>query len=704
MKDFTNIYNYFSEYSEEEVNEMLSELTDMERINVSLKFDKTGQNKMKEDIWGLEQIAIFHSVILPKMKKILAENRAKTLEFLKTTKVTTTKGSDLPEEKAKLEKIEETKTNEETKTKKRLNKRAKTIYDYFEGYSKEQINDAIAKLNDKGKELLKLRYGEDLENPRATKMSHSQYNYFYTVVVIKIKYLLAHPEEDFSQTGHKRNTKTIYDYFSGYTEEQIKNAVARLPIDYREIIKIKYGDNLDQSNNMKILSAAKDSQLYTKVIPQLKYLLEHPEEDLSQFYFLSRCKSLYTFFPGYSKKEIDAALSKLNEKDKEVIQLKFGQYLDYPQKSKDCTANIDTAFYIRVKNRIMFFLQNPEKKEIKEAHSIKTIYDYFLGYSKEQILDAVSKLPLKYKEILWVNFGKDLEHPQKKKDLPVKNYLLFYRTIKKSIEYLLEHPEEKIKEEEFIKKIEGRKKKTIYAYFDHYSEEQIDDAIRRLPKRYRDIIQIKFNYNLADSDNLEQLTGTQTNYFYRKVVPTMYFLLRNPKEDLSKERVRSKTTTLYSYFNNYSKEEVDYVVANLSEEYKDLLKSMFDENLALVVRGPKEITQNVLNLLKNKIHTMLIILRRKEEAQNKEENIKEYLIYNNLGELLMALTPVEALIISLKYGFRDNIFYTTEEIARILQISEEEIINIAKKAFIKYQQYLLTITKQPKLSLTNDNK
>ena len=74
--------------------------------------------------------------------------------------------------------------------KKRKAKKARTIYEYFNNYSKGEINRVISNLSDEEKRLLTLRYGEDLEAPTKTQISASEYTKFYTKLAPKMSELL----------------------------------------------------------------------------------------------------------------------------------------------------------------------------------------------------------------------------------------------------------------------------------------------------------------------------------------------------------------------------------------------------------------------------------------------------------------------------------------------------------------------------------
>lgn len=92
---------------------------------------------------------------------------------------------------------------EKQEYKKENNKMRKlqTIYQYFKDYTKEQIDAMLKKLTDEERELITLRYGEDLNNPVSTKLSEEQSMKFYSYLVPKMKRMLANP-------NHERKKRT----------------------------------------------------------------------------------------------------------------------------------------------------------------------------------------------------------------------------------------------------------------------------------------------------------------------------------------------------------------------------------------------------------------------------------------------------------------------------------------------------------------
>lgn len=99
---------------------------------------------------------------------------------------------EIKNELIRKELVEETKKERVGSIKhKNKSKNLKTIYEYFNDYSKEQVNLMLSKLTDEEKELIRLRYGDDLDNPITSENWTEEYSQkFYGRLVKKMKRLL----------------------------------------------------------------------------------------------------------------------------------------------------------------------------------------------------------------------------------------------------------------------------------------------------------------------------------------------------------------------------------------------------------------------------------------------------------------------------------------------------------------------------------
>lgn len=85
--------------------------------------------------------------------------------------------------------------SKENKPKKKNRKNLKTIYNYLKEYSREEIDTMLTKLSDEEHDLVRLRYGDDLDNPTTSETWGKNENVkFYGLLVPKMKRLLSNPE------------------------------------------------------------------------------------------------------------------------------------------------------------------------------------------------------------------------------------------------------------------------------------------------------------------------------------------------------------------------------------------------------------------------------------------------------------------------------------------------------------------------------
>ena len=85
--------------------------------------------------------------------------------------------------------------NTEPKKRKRKTrpKRKSTIYDSFKDYTKEQVNKMLTKLTEEERDLITLRFGDDLDNPTYCNLEGKTFDKFYGNLRPKMKRLLSDP-------------------------------------------------------------------------------------------------------------------------------------------------------------------------------------------------------------------------------------------------------------------------------------------------------------------------------------------------------------------------------------------------------------------------------------------------------------------------------------------------------------------------------
>ena len=211
-------------------------------------------------------------------------------------------------------------------------RRFKTIYEYFSEYTKIEVDEMIKKLSDDERELLRLRYS-DSEYYSASTMDYEQKAKFYGSLVPKMKRLLANVRgEKYGATGR---LKTIYELLNDYTREEIDEVIESLTDYERELLRLRYGDDLD--NPVSTISIKDRKIFYSHLIPRMKRLLAQardnkakiddkdrqdkvPEQSIDKSDYVNMLEMLKT--PTFSQ-----MLSILSVKEAIIVSLRFG-YVD----------------------------------------------------------------------------------------------------------------------------------------------------------------------------------------------------------------------------------------------------------------------------------------------------------------------------------------------------------------------------------------
>ena len=156
-------------------------------------------------------------------------------ELRKRTKVIVTPQPEIKKE----EEIQE-----ETKGEKPMSKKAKTIYEYFNTYSKEQIDKVISELTEEERQLVYKRYGNDLSNPIKTNLTTDEYKRFYGCIISKIKRKLNTKEKTTRRKTFKtdqapttlKTIQPIVEFNLEEKEEQVEEPITKE--DYLKMLEL----------------------------------------------------------------------------------------------------------------------------------------------------------------------------------------------------------------------------------------------------------------------------------------------------------------------------------------------------------------------------------------------------------------------------------------------------------------------------------
>jgi len=119
-------------------------------------------------------------------------------------------------------------------------KKLRTIYEYFNLYTKEQVDSMLEKLSEEERTLILLRYGDDLSNPVSVKLTKEETNKFYGYLVPKMKSLLANPNKEI-----KPRKKRVVVLQNEQTEKQQNSEIISQSSNIESMTKENYIKTLE---------------------------------------------------------------------------------------------------------------------------------------------------------------------------------------------------------------------------------------------------------------------------------------------------------------------------------------------------------------------------------------------------------------------------------------------------------------------------
>ena len=121
-------------------------------------------------------------------------------------------------------------------------------------------------------------------------------------------------------------------------------------------------------------------------------------------------------------------------------------------------------------------------------------------------------------------------------------------------------------------------------YIDSEIYRYIDELVKSLPDKKRNVIELYYGFNDNDKMTQEEI-GNKLNiskqYVNKILVESIEILKRKLISEgiieikSEKERKQASYKSIYEYFKDYSKEEIDYAISKLNNYYIELLKLKF---------------------------------------------------------------------------------------------------------------------------------
>ncbi len=272
-----------------------------------------------------------------------------------------------------------------------------TVYKIFYNYPKEEVEWALLKLTAEEYELMRLRYGDELNKPVSLIQLRSSINDYYQKLENKLNKIML--ENGISKTSSTFNDDSKEIISKNLTKEELL------------FIKLKYGEALDSDKPLK-LSESEIKSFFDIIIRKMRKLLKNK---------ILAPKNIYQCLKQYQKEDIDKILMGLTEEEQRIVKLSFEN--DNIKTERKLTVDEEEYFNKILLPNIKKLLeqeqlkkgcvnkmpienksvnkQEQNKREIKKrGKKPKSIYELFNAFSKEQIDEAVNILTLKEQEVV----------------------------------------------------------------------------------------------------------------------------------------------------------------------------------------------------------------------------------------------------------------------------------------------------------------
>ena len=300
------------------------------------------------------------------------------------------------------------------------------------------------------------------------------------------------------------------------------------------------------------------------------------------------------------------------------------------------------------------------------------------GITRERVRQIESKTFMKIRRSKHIKvLAEYMENPDKSLQ-NIEIYRERYReTGNPNKAFLKEDGRTKGKEEKEMAKLQ-----TIYQYFKDYTKEQVDAMLEKLSEEEKALITIRYGEDLNNPVS-GKLNKEQTDKFYGSLIPKMRRLLANP----NKERKPRKKVTRSS--NKESKQPITESLDKTSETVFEKPIVKISETTIVTSETQEEIKENNCDSIPVELDSSIPSANQNNHGNMTKDDclkILELLRTPTFNQMMSVLSVKESVIISLKLGYIDGKYFSTDSIAEFLGIEPQEIIDATRKVLLLYKE------------------
>lgn len=483
-----------------------------------------------------------------------------------------------------------------------------TIYIFFDGYPKEDVDAVIKDLNEYDKNILFLRYGKDLEHPvRSENWTEEHRNYFFNELIprmkikletlhitpVKVKHvfkkLVPIDEQKNRIKSPKKEEKpnkgtSLYAMYPEIKKEDLKLIVYHLDSTKKRALYLRHSETLNSYKYLSLVDFRKIEAKYNEAIVLLdKIALEYKKTLKEQIQFDEKNlellnqdekkaleiihgenydKTLPTFVLNKTEKELYAKALKLLKNGLQQVKSPKEEIITDKHLKKELPKKTCQSVE-EVQEKSCEKIKSPSKISSKKSKKeTKLIQNKFPDKTLEEIREAVKKLTKKQQEAIYARHGQDLDTYNEWSKEETKKYFGNYRYAIKNLNSIL-YENKQTKEET----------KLIQDKFSDKTLEEIKEAVKKLAKKQQEAIYARhgkeldtynkwnkeeakkytFNYHYAIK-NLNSILYEKNQTLDIKVIPEIETRLNSAKPKKEKENsIKDASKKTYQYITEVPK-------------------------------------------------------------------------------------------------------------------------------------------------------
>lgn len=586
-----NFKNYFKEYQEFSVKEVLNEIVS------DIKFLNSFYDFQTLSFCG-EKLTAFEKVVLQELIEKVNFILATDSRFSKTY--------------------------------------VKNIYDYFNEYEKNYIDNVILNLTFKQYQALVVKLGPDFSEPLDILISEQEEALFYEVIT-QMKLNLH------KMVKYQGKVVSIYNYLKELTKEEIDEAISELNDDDRLTLVKFYGPDLQ--NPIKGIISKETRERYNQVIAKIRRNVGKKKRG----YRSDAKKSIYEYYPKNTHQEVDLVLLTLPYEYHNILEKRYGR--DQKNPINGILNDEEKALFRNIKTLVGFKLR--KLKDSDGKNSVKYL-GYFFGYIKGKLPLVINRLTQEERAFLQFLYGEDYSLPLQR-ELNENDYKRLAVLIRKMHDISFD--------------ISPAIKKSIYDYFKIYPRDLVSESLKYLTEDELKLLKKKFGDNFDTLINYK--LSKKEGYDFTKILSRL--------ETRLNKMLNNTVCTLYDYFKEYEVEEVNYAVNSLTEYEVSLLKKKYGEDF----KTPPMVSQktddnNTVKHIRTKLRKMLT-KNRKEGINLIISRTNEFSVLDDAKffDIVSDMFSVHKRIVMARFGLNGDV-KSLEEVSVMFELTPDEVIEICK--------------------------